>query len=560
MSSTGTRYALEVQPQLPQEITRLNDFANDLFFSWENQISQLFDYLDSNLWHTCGYNPKLFLRRVSQTRLNEAPQDRAFMENYHRCLSSYDSYQGASTHADVAKILDPEKDLVAYFCAEFGFHESLPIYSGGLGILAGDHCKAATDLGVPFVAIGLLYRQGYFIQTIDDQGRQLANYTPTQFDDLPIRLKTNVEGSPILIDVPIQSRKVYLQIWEVKAGHIKLYLLDSDISQNNESDRRITYQLYGGDKTTRIQQEIVLGIGGVRAIRALDLQPTVWHINEGHAAFQILERCREHVSSGNSFDTALEMAAASTVFTTHTPVAAGHDIFDHGLLLDHLSQLIRELDIKDHDLLSLGQNTTSHSGFNQTALALRGSRHHNGVSRIHGDTASRMEHYIWPEIPHDENPITYVTNGIHVPTFLARDWANLFDMRFGADWKNELRNPDYWHRVYDIPDHIYWSVHQSLKLELFDFLHQRMVKQHRRNGCSEAQIERLTRYVRGADNRVLVMGFARRFATYKRGALLFSDPERLKKLLNDEHRPVMLIFAGKAHPKDQPGQELIQKI
>ena len=556
----GTRFSLEVRPKLPERLNRLQELAEDLFYSWDRQVRGLFYRLDRDLWERCGHNPKLFLRRVSQQRLEEAAEDRVFVEDYNRTLSAYDTYHEETLRKGIEEFLDPEEDLIAYFCAEFGLHESLPIYSGGLGILAGDHCKAASDLGIPFVGVGMMYRQGYFTQTIDAHGNQIAHYTPTHFEDLAIRPATLDNGQELHVFVDLPGRRVMLKVWEAKAGHIKLYLLDSDLPENQEADRAITYQLYGGDITTRIQQEIVLGIGGVRALRALELNPTVWHINEGHAAFQVLERCREWVKKGMDFASALELVAAGTVFTTHTPVAAGHDIFDHNLMRTYFDQYVQELGIGMDEFLQLGASPNNQGGFNQTALALRGSRFHNGVSRIHGGVASRMESYIWPQIPADENPIRHVTNGVHVPTFLARDWANLYDMRFGREWRNELLNEDYWQRIEEIPDHSFWSLRQSLKATLLEEVRRRLTLQHQRNGRSDAEVERLTRYLSPHETDVLIVGFARRFATYKRATLLFSDPERLKRLVNDEQRPIIFIFAGKAHPSDMPGQHLIQVI
>ncbi len=557
---SGTRFSLEVQPQIPAPLARLEELANDLFYSWDRQVRRLFTRLDQDLWGSCGHNPKTFLRRISQSRLSEALEDRVFMEDFNRVLGAYDTYKKQETHPDVREYLDADKDLVAYFCAEFGFHESLPIYSGGLGILAGDHCKAASDLCIPFVAVGILYRQGYFTQTIDEHGNQLAHYHPTDFDQLPLRQATDANGKPLIVDVDIHGRQVFLNVWQARAGHITLYLLDSDLEENQEHDRIITHQLYGGDKTTRIQQEIVLGIGGVRALRALGIEPTVWHINEGHSAFQILERTRECVQQGHDFSTALEVIAAGTVFTTHTPVTAGHDIFDHGLVSSYFRDYIKDLGLDMQQFLELGSTPHNPGGFNQTALALRGSRFHNGVSRVHGGVASEMEAYVWKQIPHAENPIGYVTNGVHLNTFLARDWSNLYDMRFGRSWRDELLNTEYWERIDEIPDHSYWSLRQSLKTELHENVLRRALLQYRRNGCSEALMDRLTRSVQADNAEVLTIGFARRFATYKRAALLFSDPERLKRLLNDPERPVLLIFSGKAHPNDLPGQELIRTI
>jgi starch phosphorylase len=557
---TGTRYTLEVQPVIPARLSRLAELANDLLYSWDRQVRGLFFRLDRDLWETSKHNPRVFLRRVSQKRLEEAAEDRIFMEDYNRVLSSYDTYHQESEGTDLADLLDPKQDLVAYFCAEFGFHESFQIYSGGLGILAGDHCKAASDLAIPFVAVGLLYRQGYFTQTIDGHGNQIAHYTPTNFDDLPIEPALDRDGHDIHIQVSILERSVTLKVWKAKAGHITLYLLDSDLPVNSDADRIITYQLYGGDKHTRMQQEIVLGIGGVRALRAIGLKPTVWHINEGHAAFLVLERCRELVAQNVDFDSALEAGAANTVFTTHTPVPAGHDIFEHALMEAYFSDYANALGISMDHFLSLGATPGSQGGFNQTALALRGSRFRNGVSRIHGGVASQMAAYIWPQIEPDENPVDYITNGVHVPTFLAREWANLFDMRFGGGWRNELLNESYWQQVDEIPDHSYWSLRQSLKTEMLAEVRRRTVRQHRRNGYSAALIERLTQHLTPRETDVLCIGFARRFATYKRATLLFADPARLARLLNDPKHPCLLLFAGKAHPHDLPAQQFIKLI
>jgi starch phosphorylase len=388
----------------------------------------------------------------------------------------------------------------------------------------------------------------------------VAHYSPTHFGDLPIVPAIDADGKEIHVQVDMPGRRVMLKVWKAKAGHITLYLLDSDLPENAEVDRRITYQLYGGDINTRIQQEIVLGIGGVRALGAVGLKPTVWHINEGHAAFQILERCREVVAQGLDFDSALELVAANTIFTTHTPVPAGHDIFDYTLMERYFGHQVKALGLDMEKLFSLGSSPDSQGGFNMTSLALRGSRFRNGVSRIHGNVASRMDAYIWPQIPPEENPVGCITNGVHVPTFLAREWANLFDMRFGSGWRNELLNDEFWKHIDDIPDHSFWSLRQSLKSEMLSEVKRRVVLQHRRHGTSEALIERYTQYLMPQDADILTLGFARRFATYKRATLLFSDPVRLARLFNDPKRRVLLFFAGKAHPHDLPAQHLIQVI
>jgi starch phosphorylase len=555
---TGTRFTLELQPVIPQGLKGLKELAEDLMYSWDRQVRRLLWRLDPELWEACGHNPKVFLRRVSQVRLLEADQDSAFKGDYNRVLAAYNTYHKTAARPALESLLDPGMDLIAYFCAEFGFHESFPIYSGGLGILAGDYCKAASDLCIPFVAVGLLYRQGYFTQTIDAHGNQIAHYTPMEFADLPVTPATGANGAPLQVEVELPGREVALKVWQAKAGHIKLYLLDSDLPANSEEDRATLHRLYGGDHDTRIKQEILLGIGGVRALRALGLRPTVWHINEGHAAFQVLERCRERVAAGMKFEDALEIIAAGTVFTTHTPVPAGHDIFDQGLIMSYFKDFISSLGIDVNDFMRLGSFGEHYHSFNMTALALRGSRFHNGVSHIHGGVASRMESYVWPQIPAEENPIGYVTNGVHLSTFLAREWGNLFDMRF-SDWRSQLLNADYWRCIDDIPDHRFWSLRQELKTLMLEDLYRRVVRQSRRNGYSDAQIRQMTRYISAPTN-ILILGFARRFATYKRAALLFSDVERIARLLNDPKHPVLLVFAGKAHPNDRPGQHLIQTI
>ena len=556
---TGTRFTLEVQPHIPDDIARLQELGNDLLYSWDRQVRRLFFRLDHTLWESSRHNPKVFLRRVSQRRLEEVVNDRGYMEDYNRTLSTYDTYHKKGMRTGVEDILQLKQDLIAYFCAEFGFHESFPIYSGGLGILAGDHCKAASDLGLPFVGVGLLYRKGYFTQTIDGHGNQLAHYPPISFDDLPIEPARTSNGDPLHVKVEFPGRDVEIKVWQAKAGHIRLCLLDTDLPANQEADRAITFQLYGGDTHTRIQQEMVLGVGGVRALRALYLNPTVWHINEGHAAFQILERCRELVSERVDFDTALELAAAGTVFTTHTPVPAGHDIFDHDLFCLYFKELADQLHTTDERLLALGAHPSNSESFNMTALALRGSRFHNGVSRIHCSVASDMESYVWPQIPPEENPVSYIANGVHVPTFLAREWANLFDMRF-SDWRNELLNEAYWQRLDEIPDLRFWSLRQELKTVMMRYVSVRVSEQHQRNGVNATTISRITYHLNPAKSDTLVLGFARRFATYKRATLLFADPDRLARILTDPERPVVMIFAGKAHPNDEPGQQLIREI
>ena len=553
----ATEFRLEARPQLPEALHRLGELANDLFYSWNHGVRGLFARIDLRLWQKVEHNPKLFLRRVSQHRLEEAAADRAFLAEYRRVLSSYDAYVEAGPGAEVVELLNPETSLVAYFCAEFGFHESFPIYSGGLGILAGDHCKAASDLGLPFVAVGLLYQQGYFMQTIDAQGQQVARYQCHDSDELPIS-PVEQDGVQLKVSVPFPGRELWARVWQARVGHIRLYLLDANTPENNEQDRELTLQLYGGDSDTRISQEILLGIGGTRALAALGIKPAAWHINEGHAAFQILERCRMAMENGLSFEAALESVAACTLFTTHTPVPAGHDIFPRDLVAHALGPYT-ETAVLDFDRVFELGSKNGDGTFNMTSLGLRGSRFHNGVSRIHGGVASEMEGSIWPQIPPEENPIGYITNGVHVSTFLAPEWASLFEMQ-APTWKSELRNPDFWNFVDRIPDYHYWSVHKALKQQMAEFIVRRLRRQHQRNGTGHSVTERMTRKLVSPEKDAMVIGFARRFATYKRATLIFSDLPRLERLLTDPDNPVVLVFAGKAHPKDNPGQQLIKVI
>lgn len=554
--TAGTRYTVEINPRLPRRIERLAEFADDLYYSWDRFSRGLFFYLDAELWDRCRHNPRVFLRRVAQQRLDEAAADRTFMEAYNRALANYDTYLSERARDGLAARCDPKTELVAYFCLEFGFHESLPIYSGGLGILAGDFCKAASDIGLPFVAVGLLYRQGNMSQSIDEHGHQVMTFTRFDIDDMPVVAACTQDGCELIVRLEMADEPLAVRVWRVKAGHIDLYLLDSDLAENSPANRAVTNVLYTADRPTRLKQEIVLGIGGVRALRLLGLAPTVWHMNEGHPSLQVVERCRERVARGLPFAAALEQIAASTVFTSHTPVPAGHETFDAELMRQELGPFIRELGIREEEFLALGGN--SHPGtFNLTTFALRASRFHNGVSRIHGGVAARMESHLWPEVPVSDNPMGYVTNGVHVPSFLAREWIKVID---DASWRNQLLNAQYWQRSIDaLADATFWSVHLKLKQAAMAMVRLHVERRCRRFGYSQAQIDLETRWL-CCERDVMLIGFARRFATYKRATLLLDDLDRLRRLLDDGERPVCIVFAGRAHPSDEPGQELIRRI
>lgn len=555
---SGSVYSIEVTPKIPRKLARLEELANNLWYSWDKPTRTLFARLHPGLWGVIGHSPKVFLRRIDEQRLVDAVDDQVFLATYNRVLSAYDTYHSEPMRASPHEQLK-ESDLVAYFCFEFGLHESFPIYSGGLGILAGDHCKAASDARLPFVAVGLLYRQGYFTQTIDSEGRQVVAHHDADFDDLPIVSVAADDGGDLKVMVPMEGRNVVVKVWEAIIGHARLYLLDTDVEENIPADRDIAHQLYGGDRTMRIQQEIILGVGGVRALAAMGLKPSVWHINEGHAAFLVLERARALCEAGLDFASALEMVAVNTVFTTHTPVPAGHDHFADQMIESYFKDMLPALGISHADLMAIGRKDNS-PDFNMTALALRGSRHHNGVSQIHGEVSSRICADLWPQIDPEESPISYVTNGVHVPTFLATEWADLFDQYLGYEWRHRMSEVEYWSKLETIPDHLFWSVHQSLKSQMLQLVRNRVSVQHFRNHGSEAHLDRMFKFAGSGNPNILTIGFARRFATYKRAALLFENLDWLREIISDPERPVLFVFAGKAHPADQPGQDLIRQI
>ncbi len=554
-----TRFAVEINPALPAPLARLAELATNLRFSWHRPTRRLFSALDADLWRSVGGNPRVFLRCIDQALLDQAAADPAYLENYRKVLSGYDAYHSESAPLTVNGEADAN-DLVAYFCAEYGFHESFQIYSGGLGVLAGDHCKTASDLGLNFVAVGLLYTQGYFTQTIDKEGNQVAHYRDHERADLPVEPAVGHDGGEVRVICQFAGRDVRVRVWQARVGRVRVFLLDTNLPENTAADREITHKLYGGDESVRIQQEIVLGIGGVKTLRALGLGPGVWHINEGHAAFLMLELARELVVQGVEFAAAKEAVAAACVFTTHTPVAAGHDVFSRELVLAHFGELIPQLGIDAETFLRLGRSPQGGSHFNMTRLALAGSRHHNGVSRIHGGVSSRISADNWPEVPPEDNPIGYITNGVHVPTFLFQPWADFFDMSLGDAWRSRLTDVAFWKRIYDIPDHRFWDVRQSIKVEVLKGLRLRLHAQCERNRVSEAHFQRLMRFVNPADPNVLTIAFARRFATYKRATLLFNDLARLAAIVGDAKRPVIFVFAGKSHPADEPARKLLRDV
>ena len=554
----GTAYSLEVNPTIPARIARLTELSGNLWYSWDRATRALFARLNPTLWDALSHSPKAMLKFVDEQRLVESASDPAFIASYTAVLASYDAYLSRRPATGGAELFQPD-DLIAYFCAEFGFHESVPIYSGGLGILSGDHCKAASDHQLPFVAVGLLYRQGYFMQAIDAEGNQRAEYFDSDFENLPITPVRTEDGSELRISLTFPGRDVHIGVWQARVGQVRLFLLDTDVPDNSEHDRDIAHRLYGGDRTTRLEQEIVLGMGGVRALGAMGLRPPLWHLNEGHPAFAILERIRRPISEGLDFDAAVESVASNTVFTTHTAVSAGHDHFSIPMVAPYLRSYCQDLGLDLDKVVSLARPPAG-GEFNMTALAVNGSRFQNGVSRIHGRVSARMLHEHWPQVPEEENPVCHITNGVHVPTFLAPAWGQVFERFVGGDWLQRLEDPRIQEQIAAIPDPVFWSTHQALKTQMLHMLRHRVRLQHLRNEGSELGLDRLLRYADPSNTQVLTIGFARRFATYKRAQLLFDDLDMLRRMFGNSERPLLFIFAGKAHPADAPGQELIRSI
>ena len=543
---------IEISPTIPAALTRLSELAANLSYSWHRPTRALFEDLDQALWRQTNANPRLMLRCVSQEVLDRAATDDDYLRRYAQVLTTFDDYQSQGT-------TKAEQPLVAYFCAEYGFHESFPIYSGGLGILAGDHCKAASDEQLNFVAVGLLYRQGYFSQSVDSDGVQHPGYRDADPRDLPVEPLRDPEGKWLSVRVPIADREVEARLWRAQIGHVSVYLLDTNTEANSAADRDITFRLYGGDESHRIRQEMVLGIGGARALRRLGLAPAVWHINEGHAAFLTLELLREQLQQGRSFEAGLEAVAAQCAFTTHTPVAAGHDSFQDHLFIEHFSALAAAMGVGMDRLLALGRAPGVDGMFNMTRLALNGTRRVNGVSRIHGGVSSQLCADHWREIPPTENPIGYVTNGVHVPTFLSSVWANFLDERLPG-WRDRLCDTAFWQAIDALPAAAYWETAQDVKSRMLSGVRSRLDLEYRRKQLGSAQLRHITRLLDPANPNVLTIGFARRFATYKRAALIMRDRERLLRLVSDPERPVLFLFAGKAHPADHPGQQVLREI
>ena len=552
---------ITVNPQLPKRIEKLAEIANNLWWSWNTEYLRLFQKIDRDLWEESNKNPVKFLKNVSQERLEKATKDLLFLKEYDKVVDNFESYMNSKNTWFANKYPENKKDLIAYFSAEYGLDETIPIYSGGLGILSGDHLKSASDLGIPLVAVGLLYKHGYFKQKINGYGQQETEYNGIDLYDLPIHPAKDENGEDLIIYVKFPKRRLYLKVWQINVGRVKLYLLDSDIEKNNVEDRDVTLKLYGGDQEMRIRQEIVLGMAGVSLLtRYLKLQPTVYHMNEGHSAFLNLEIIKNIIKEKQvSFDMARDIASSKTVFTTHTPVPAGNDIFPIALVEKYFKDFWPRLGLSREEFLRLGMKPgiDLDNGFNMGILALKIAGKKNGVSKLHGAVSRELFSDVWPNIAPNESPITYVTNGIHTCSWLAPRLKELYNKYLIPYWQDNMHQDYVWEKIKNIPDEKLWSVHTDRKIKLIKFVKENTTQRLRRAGYSYDEINEI---VSKLNPDALTIGFARRFATYKRATLIFKDLERITQILNNEKRPVQIIFAGKAHPADKEGQDLIKYI
>ncbi|MBN2391764.1 MAG: alpha-glucan family phosphorylase [Anaerolineae bacterium] len=550
-------------PALPEPLKPLWDLAYNLRWAWKHDIIELFLRLDSDLWEKTNHNPVRMLGMIDQARLEAALEDVGFMAHLKRVTQYLEEHLSEKQAAWFSRTYGETKDpLIAYFSFEFGITECLTIFAGGLGILAGDHIKSSSDLGLPLVGVGLLYQQGYFRQYLNQAGWQQESYVDNHFDNLPLRIARDADGNPLTIGVEFPGRVVTARIWRADVGRAVLYLLDTNTPENTRpEDRDITDQLYGGDQDMRIRQEILLGIGGYRALQVLGLDPTVYHMNEGHSAFLALEwtHCLMDRYKVNFYE-AREATSAGLVFTTHTPVPAGHDRFPPQLMEYYFKDYVaNHLKLSWNDFLALGRQNPYDYGepFCMTILALRMSAYSNGVSRLHGVVTRQMWERLWPGVPQSEIPISHVTNGVHILSWISRDMKVLYDRYLGPRWREEPADQAVWQRAGHIAAEELWRTHERRRERLVAFARQRLRQQLEQRGVPQSEIESSDEAL---DPEALTIGFGRRFATYKRATLLLRDPERLARILNDPERPVQILFAGKAHPHDNPGKELIQKI
>jgi len=545
-------------PGLPRRIRRLADLAYNVWWSWNPDAMRLFTRLDPQLWDRVNHNPVKFLHKIERKELNAALADIQYLESYDKVIAHFDAYLNDQKTWFPTAYPEQKDNVIAYLSMEFGLHESLPIYAGGLGVLSGDHSKEASDLGLPFVGVGFIYQQGYFRQHITEDGWQEAYWDNLDAADLPVKAAKTPDGEDVVVSVDLPGRTVHIRVWEMRVGRAPLFLMDTNLESNSPADRDLTARLYSSDLDVRITQEIVLGIGGVRALRAMNIHPKVWHMNEGHSAFIILERIAELVQTGKSFEDAATDVRASTVFTTHTPVPAGNEAFPQWLMDKYFPQYWNRMGLDRDSFMALAKlDQVWGSSFSTPTLAIRFSAHHNAVSELHGAVSREMWQFLWPGTKVEEVPIGSITNGVHTGSWLARRMRVLFDRSLGSDWYEHLDDPETWASLLSIPDEDLWVVHRHLKRRLQIFMNDRARAQWTTTRIHPVQI-----IAAGAlmDPNVLTIGFARRFATYKRAGLLFRDIDRLLKLVNRPDMPVQFVFAGKAHPADDPGKKVIQDL
>ena len=549
-----------VVPKLPSRVGRLPEIANNLWWSWNTEFLRLFQEIDPNLWEKVERNPVKFLKLVAQDKIERISEDPSFLRKYDQVVENFDDYIKSKNTWFANNYSKNKDDLIAYFSAEYGIDEIIPIYSGGLGILSGDHLKSASDLGLPFVAIGLLYKNGYFHQKIDVNGIQCCEYKNIDLYNLPILPVKDENEEDVILEMELLGKPLFIKLWQITVGRIKLYLMDTDIEQNTPEYREITLRLYGGDKEMRIRQEIVLGMGGVKALKLLGYKPTLYHMNEGHSSFLTLELIQNIMTEKQvSFDIAKEIATAETVFTTHTPVPAGNDIFNVSLIEKYFNKFWPKLGLSREEFFGLGMKETEgfEQGFNMGILALKISGKKNGVSKLHGAVSRELFSDVWPNIADDESPITYVTNGIHTCSWLAPRIKDLYNDYLPPYWQDRIHLQTTWDKVDDIPDDRLWEAHVSRKKRLIRLIKENVTRRFLNNGVG---YDKISEIVENINSKALIIGFARRFATYKRATLIFKDLTRLTQILCDENRPVILVFAGKAHPADKEGSDLIKMI
>ncbi len=557
--SINIKRVIPIASSLPKRIERLNDLAYNLWWSWNPEAINVFSKIHPVLWDSVSHNPVAFLQQVSRTLLNRVANDKQYLDLYDRVVNNFDSYMGEKETWFVKNY--PEVTAgqsIAYFSFEFGLHESIPAYAGGLGILAGDHLKESSDMGIPLEAIGFIYNQGYFVQKITEDGWQETSNFYLDFNKLPMIPILDEKDKPILISVQLPGREIKARIWQIQVGRVPLYLLDTNISENSSFDQQLTAKLYTSDLETRISQEILLGMGGVRVMRALGYNPTVWHMNEGHSAFLSVERCAELVRQGKTFEEAKEIVRKGNVFTTHTPVPAGNDKFPVWLVEKYFSQIWPDLGLTREQFIDLAKEASPYGDqFTMPILALRLSERCNAVSELHGQVSRNMWHFLWPDRKVEEVPISHITNGVHTFSWLSRRMGILFDEYLGTEWRLDPSNPKVWEKVDSIPDAELWAVKRHQKRKLMRFINDKARAQ-----WLTGEVHPVQTIAAGVllDADALTIGFARRFPTYKRGYLILRDYERLLRIINNVDAPVQIIFSGKAHPADEPGKLIVQQL